>query len=129
LWRRGHGNWGGTDPHAKLIVNGPVRKLGSDLRHYSHQSINHHLQKSAQFSDEFLRQQSATGRGAGVLELAFRPWWRFIRGYIFRLGFLDGWQGYYIAKHVAFETLVRYAKLREASQSQGVVKGSNKEKS
>jgi glycosyltransferase involved in cell wall biosynthesis len=116
LWRRGHGTWGGTDPHAKLMVNGRAKKLSGDLRHYSHRSINHHLQKSMQFSDEFARQQSAAGRRAGVMELAFRPWWRFIRGYFLRLGFLDGWQGYYIAKHIAFETLVRYAKLRESGE-------------
>ena len=106
-----------------------MRKLSADLCHYSHQSINHHLQKSAHFSDEFQRQQFAAGRSAGVLDLAFRPWWRFIRGYLLRLGFLDGWQGYYVAKHVAFETLLRYAKLRQASQSRGVVKVTNKEKS
>jgi hypothetical protein len=27
---------------------------------------------------------------------------------------LDGWQGYYIAWMTAFETVTRYAKLREA---------------
>jgi hypothetical protein len=40
--------------------------------------------------------------------------WRFFRAYFIRRGFLDGWQGYYIASHTAFATLARYAKLREA---------------
>lgn len=114
LWHRGRGTWGGTDPHAKLQVDGPVRRLTGNLRHYSHQSINHHIQKTISFSDEFLRHHSSANRDAGFADLVFRPFWRFFRGYIIRLGFLDGWQGYYIAKHVAFETLVRYAKLRDA---------------
>jgi len=117
LWRRGRGQWGGTDPHAKLRVDGSVRKLTGDLRHYSHQSINHHIQKTIAFSDEFLRQHSTANREAGLAHLTFRPFWRFFRGYVLRRGFLDGWQGYYIAKHIAFETLVRYAKLRAANIS------------
>jgi hypothetical protein len=51
-----------------------------------------------------------------MFELVIRPWWRFLRGYVFRLGFLDGWQGYYIARVNAFSTLTRYAMLREKSE-------------
>jgi hypothetical protein len=49
--------------------------------------------------------------------LVGRPLWRFMRAYIIRLGFLDGWQGFYIASHTAFSALVRYARLREASEA------------
>ena len=45
--------------------------------------------------------------------LMIRPVWRFIRAYFFRLGFLDGWQGCYIAWLNAFSTASKYAKLRE----------------
>jgi glycosyltransferase involved in cell wall biosynthesis len=116
LWRRGRGTWGGTDPHAKLLVDGPVKRLRGNLRHFSYLSMNHHLQKIAAFSDEFVRQQLPTGRQSSALDLVFRPCWRFFRGYVIRLGFLDGWQGYCIARHIAFETMLRYAKLREARQ-------------
>jgi hypothetical protein len=49
-----------------------------------------------------------------VIELVLRPGWRFLRGYLLRRGFLDGWQGYYIARLNAFATLTRYALLFEA---------------
>ena len=48
----------------------------------------------------------------------FREPWRFLRAYFFRLGFLDGWQGFYIAKLSAFSTLTRYIMVREAEQEQ-----------
>ncbi|MEI6467415.1 MAG: glycosyltransferase [Verrucomicrobiota bacterium] len=38
--------------------------------------------------------------------------WRFLRCYFLRLGFLDGWQGYYIAWMTSFYTATRYAKLQ-----------------
>jgi len=33
-----------------------------------------------------------------------------------RLGFLDGWQGYYIAAVSSFSTLTRYAMVRESQE-------------
>jgi hypothetical protein len=49
-----------------------------------------------------------------LFDLAVRPAWRFFRAYVLKLGFLDGWQGYYIASLTAFSTLTRYTKVREA---------------
>jgi len=37
-----------------------------------------------------------------------------VRGYFLRLGFLDGWQGYAIARMVSQEAFLRYIKIREA---------------
>ncbi len=114
LWRRGKARWGGVDPHAILSVEGTIGKLRGDLHHFSRESINVHLGKLAHFSDEFVRQHRDKPGVPGIFEMAARPFWRFIRAYFLRLGFLDGWPGYYIAAHTAFSTLVRYAKLREA---------------
>jgi glycosyltransferase involved in cell wall biosynthesis len=114
LWRRGCAAWGGTDPHDKLLVEGCIGCLGSNLHHYSRESINEHLEKIIPFSDEFVKQRAGQGGLPGAFDLALRPLWRFVRAYILRLGFLDGWPGYYIACHTAFSTVVRYAKLREA---------------
>jgi len=113
LWRRGRAEWVGGHVHEKLRVDGAVGKLRSDLHHYSRESINAHLQKIIPFSDEFVRERAGAIGKPGVFDLAVRPWWRFVRAYCFRLGFLDGWPGFYIACHTAFSTVVRYAKIRE----------------
>ena len=113
LWRRGRAHWGGVDPHAKLIVDGALKKLRGNLLHYSNDSINRQIEKIIPFSDEFTRQQMARGAGAGLFDLGIRPIWRFLRAYVFRAGFLDGWPGYYIAWLNAFSTVTRYAKIRE----------------
>jgi len=114
LWRRGSAEWRGENVHETVAVQGAVAKCKNDLLHYSMDDLNHHVRKSVQYSDLFAQRRGAGGRGAGVLELWFRPWWRFVRGYFLRLGFLDGWQGFVIARMVAFETFLRYAKVREA---------------
>jgi glycosyltransferase involved in cell wall biosynthesis len=116
LWKKGRARWGGTDPHDRLEVDGAIGRLRRDLLHYSSESINARLRKLIPFSDEFVRQHSEAAGTPGFFDLALRPLWRFARAYVFRLGFLDGWQGYYIASHTAFSTLVRYAKLREQKE-------------
>jgi glycosyltransferase involved in cell wall biosynthesis len=113
LWRRGHAFWGGVDPHAKLTVNGEVKKLRSNLLHYSNDSINRQIEKIIPFSEEFMRQHFSRNAESGPFDLAIRPFWRFLRAYFFRAGFLDGWPGYYIAWLNAFSTVTRYAKVRE----------------
>jgi glycosyltransferase involved in cell wall biosynthesis len=114
LWRRGDAQWGGIDPHDAVLVNGRVGKLKNDLLHYSMEDLNHHVRKIISYSDIFARQKLETGQNVSGLTLWFRPWWRFVRGYFLRLGFLDGWQGFAIARLVAMETFLRYAKIREA---------------
>jgi len=113
LWRRGRADWGGVDPHAKLIVDGEVKKLRGNLLHYSNDSINRQIEKIIPFSEEFMRQHLARNATSGPFDLAIRPVWRFLRAYFFRAGFLDGWPGYYIAWLNAFSTVTRYAKVRE----------------
>jgi len=117
IWRKGQGAWSGRDPHPYVKVNGKIEKLRGNLLHFSSESITGRLGKIVHFSDEFLLQHRGDPR-PGIVQLAVRPWWRFVRAYVFRLGFLDGWQGFYIASHTSFATLVRYSKLREAIEKE-----------
>ncbi len=112
LWRRGRAKWGGLDPHDKLMVDGTTGKLNSDLHHFTSETLGRQVQKIIPYSNAFVRQKAGTS--AGFFDLVIRPAWRFLRGYIFRLGFLDGWQGYYIAWMNAFATVTKYARLCEA---------------
>jgi glycosyltransferase involved in cell wall biosynthesis len=114
LWRQGQAAWTGEEPHARLAVRGPVRRLRSDLWHYSFDDLAHQISKIVPYQADAVRQRLGAGRSSSALELVVRPWWRFLRGYVFRRGFLDGWQGYYIARLNAFATLTRYALMREA---------------
>jgi hypothetical protein len=116
LWRRGSASWSGDEPHAHLVVNGKIGRLSADLLHHSNESIARQIAKIAPYHEDHVRRFIRAGRSAGAVELAFRPCWRFIRGYWLRLGFLDGWQGFYIAALSSFSTLTRYALVREAQE-------------
>jgi glycosyltransferase involved in cell wall biosynthesis len=116
LWRRGHAKWGGQDPHDKLEVSGQVGRLQSEILHYTSDTLERLVIKTMAYAEDFVRHCAQDGRRVRYLDLLMRPAWRFVRGYLLRRGFLDGWQGVSVAWMGAFYTFLRYAKALEAQQ-------------
>ncbi len=115
LWRKDAAQWKGVDPHAALEVRGSIQRLRGDLLHYTTDTLNRQVAKTVAYADDFARHCQEKGRRVRLIELVVRPVWRFVRGYVFKLGFLDGWQGFTIAWMTAFYTFLRYARAREAA--------------
>ena len=61
-----------------------------------------------------MQTQQSKGKRWSLLHTLFRPWWRFVRAYVFKLGFLDGFPGFWIATATAFFTLDRYSRMFES---------------
>lgn len=116
LWRRGAAQWSGADPHGKLVVQGKIGTLRSDLLHYSNPTIGGYVQKINYYADAYLRWQIDQGVRWSAASAIFRSGWRFARAYFFRLGFLDGYPGFFIAASTAYSTLVRHSRLFEHLQ-------------
>lgn len=115
LFRRDGARWGGDEfVHEKIECSGPVAKLRGDLHHYSFPTLASHVAKINPFADLFVRQQQARGTRFTPTAAVFRPCWRFVRAYVLRRGFLDGFPGFYIAWATSFATFVRYSRLYEA---------------
>jgi len=113
LLRRGRGKWGGSPEHDKMELNGPAAKLEGDLHHYSYRDMNHHLIKLPYYADIYLKRLRAKNAQWSSLSTIFRAFWRFFRCYFLRLGFLDGFPGFYIAYFQGFSSLYRHTKLYE----------------
>lgn len=113
LFRRDRGRWGGNREHDKLILAGREKRVRAELLHYSFPTVEDNVRKIPTFAAAFAEERQAKGIGFQWRDLLFRPLWRFVRGYILRLGFLDGFPGFYIAVVTALATFVRYAKLYE----------------
>jgi glycosyltransferase involved in cell wall biosynthesis len=116
LWQRSQARWSGASVHERLEVDGRVGCLRADLLHHTAETIDHQIAKISRYSEDFLRDARARERSTSGFDLFIRPAWRFVRGYFFRLGFLDGWQGCHIAWMTAFYTATRYAKVRAAQE-------------
>ena len=113
LVRRDRAKWVGSIEHDKLEVPGPVKMCMGDLHHFSFPTMARYVEKINIFADESLKRQLAAGKSWSLGETLFRPLWRFVRAYLLRRGFLDGFPGLWIAWSTAYQTFVRYSRLYE----------------
>jgi glycosyltransferase involved in cell wall biosynthesis len=93
LFDRRRGGWIGEEIHENTRVNGSVARLSGHLEHFSYRSLADHHNRMALYADLMARALYARGKRCGLGKVLFNPQWRFFRGYVLRLGFLDGWRG------------------------------------
>ena len=117
LFQRGKGKWAGSAEHCAVEVQGEDTILDGDLLHYTNPDISSYVNKINYFADLYLQRQLAEKARWSAPSAVFRAGWRFVRAYIFRRGFLDGYPGFFIAASTAYSTLVRHSRLYEHFQA------------
>lgn len=117
LFKRHGAKFAGQPGHDNVELPSGARVLAmkSDLHHYSFPSINRYIEKINVFSDAYLQRQLAAGEKISIPAVILRPFWRFFRAYFLRLGFLDGFPGFWIAIATSFQAFIRHTRLYEAS--------------
>lgn len=114
LFPQSKGEWTGDFVHETLQINSEtvVKKLTGDLLHYTCYTIGEHVERINRYSSLAAGSLFARGKKASLFRLLLSPTVRFLQIYFLKLGFLDGFNGYIIAKLSAKATFLRYAKLR-----------------
>ncbi len=107
------GKWGGQNPHDKVIMNDNtvVKHLKGDLLHYTYQSYEEHSRQMERFSTIAAKAMYDKKKPLRRFKLWVNPAWAFIKGYIIKLGFLDGKEGFMIARFTAIQSYLKYRKL------------------
>ena len=117
LFRRDKVVWGGVDPHEKVILSGRSARLRGALLHYTYRDVSDHLVTINGFTDVAALQLALRGIRPACRDLVLRPWWRFFRFYVLRLGFTQGLAGLFVAQSAAFYVFAKYAKLWELTHA------------
>ncbi|HEX4383275.1 MAG TPA: glycosyltransferase family 2 protein [Myxococcales bacterium] len=102
--------------HERLLVEGSIGQLQAPILHYTYDSLADCLQKMQRYGERAATMLHERGVRAGPAQVALRPLWRFVRGYLLKGGFLDGGPGAAMAWARAFEAYCRYARLWELSR-------------
>jgi glycosyltransferase involved in cell wall biosynthesis len=113
LFDRRIAKWGGLNPHDKIILEQgfPVSHLEGDILHYSFSTIDDHVWQNNRLSAIAATSLYNTGSKSSWFKMLVRPAWAFINGYLFRMGFLDGTDGFTIAINTAHQVFLKYNKL------------------
>lgn len=123
LFLRDHGRVGGDEPHDRVVVSGPIKRLHGDLLHFTYRDLSDHVYTVNRFSSISAEGMFKEGLRCGMFPMLARPTARFVRSYIVRRGFLDGAPGLIAALIVAFGVFLKYAKLRELAMREGGAEG------
>ena len=101
----------GQDPHDVMTPEKDARigRLKGDLMHIADENFESRHQKNEKHSTRAAEALFNNGIKPNLFREYVKPAARFISSYFFRLGFLDGYYGWFVAKSEA-----QYVKMREA---------------
>ncbi|MBK7173281.1 MAG: glycosyltransferase family 2 protein [Bacteroidales bacterium] len=111
---RNHARWEGTNPHDELkLQSGQIIHLKGDLLHYSYHSIKGHVAQANHFTDISAQAMFEKGLKAPIWRLLVNPTLMFLKSYVLKQGYLDGFYGFTISLISAHATFLKYAKLKQ----------------
>lgn len=114
LFRKSAAKWIGKELHERVQVSGEVGILRSSLYHYSYSDLTEHIDTVNRFAVLWAKEQIQSGKKKPVaIRLIIHPLIKFVECYVWKRGFIDGYQGLIIAGISAFYVFLRYAKLYE----------------
>lgn len=116
LFDRRQARWSDDVVHEKVITLGVVGSLKGDLLHHSEETIESYLAKQNRYTTLAARALVDEGAQVPFGKLFFSPFFRFIKFYFLRAGFLDGLPGLIHILIGCFNSFAKYAKMIEFSR-------------
>lgn len=113
LFRKDDGGWTGVNPHDRYVLSSgsTLKHLPGDLLHYSFYTMEEHRAQIEKFSTISSQAKYAKGIRSNVLKVWVKPAAKFLKSFVLKRGFLDGYYGWIIATYSAYATYLKYSKL------------------
>jgi len=91
--------------HEKVVTKGKIGSLKNHIIHLAYENIEEFINKQNRYS--------TLNAKPNRFKAVFNPFWTFFKMYILKFGFLDGWEGFVIAKLYSEYTFWKYIKKME----------------
>jgi (heptosyl)LPS beta-1,4-glucosyltransferase len=102
--------------HETLEAGGPAGTLAGNLRHYTYRGISDYITRMERYSTLAAEEIVKSGGAPGVAEIIFKPLATFLKMYVLKGGFAEGYPGLLLSALYAQYTFLKYAKARELHQ-------------
>ena len=99
--------------HEMPQINGKSKILKNNMLHYCFDSASHYKAKMEHYASLKALELFKKGKKPTPFHFIFRPTYKFINNYFFRLGFLDGKAGFQICYLGAYGVYYRYKELQK----------------
>ena len=114
LWKAGHAQWTGENPHDRLDMaeGDEAGFMEGDILHYSYHSVDDHLRQIDYFSDIAAVAYQGPAWLASPFIRPIKAGFQWFKNAILRGGWRDGATGWTIARWSAYATAEKYRKIR-----------------
>ena len=111
LFNKNSSKWGGTNPHDHIVTQGSnIIKLQGDIQHFSFDSISDHLKTIDSFTEIGANEIVRKNKIVTIFSPLTHASWTFIKLYILKRGFLDGFAGLVVSVLSYVHVFVKYSK-------------------
>ncbi len=118
VFNRNVTRYNNNDVHEDIMTDGlAIELLSGNMEHYSYHSISEFIIKADRYSTLFA-QNNVGKRTSSPLKAFFNGVYSFIRTYILKKGFLDGYVGLIISYSHMVTNFYKYMKLYEMNKEQ-----------
>ena len=112
LFNRITAKWGGTNPHDRVELNGKkIITLKGDIEHYSFNSISEHIQTIDSFTEIGAEEIIKKGKSVSLISPFTHGIWTFLKLYILKKGFMDGYAGLVVSILSGMHAFIKYTKV------------------
>lgn len=116
LFRRARAHFDDARVHERVRIEGRIGRLAGRIEHRPYATGAECARKLREYARAGALEAFAGGRTAGWWDRELRPPLRFLRMYVFQLGFLDGAAGLRLCALAAAQVRLKYATLRALSR-------------
>lgn len=113
LFRKTMGGMNTVPVHAAPEVQGRVIDLPVLFRHYGEPDLATRVEKVNRYSSSLVEHTRGKRKRFMALRLIAYPWLAFMKLYVGKRYFLNGWAGFFAARTQAFYAFLKYAKVVE----------------
>ncbi|MBJ11903.1 MAG: hypothetical protein CMG62_02335 [Candidatus Marinimicrobia bacterium] len=113
LFRKKYGRWKDREVHSRIIVSGKIEILNTSIIHNGMPNVSKQISNLDRYTRYEADELNKRKQKYLFLNLFFRPFYVFLKRYIYMQGFRDGWRGYFLAIYASFYVFVSYTKLLE----------------
>jgi glycosyltransferase involved in cell wall biosynthesis len=116
LFRQSAGRMNTVPVHAAPVIDGEAIDLPAPFRHYGEPDLATRVDKVNRYSSGLVDYKKSRKTRLIGLRLLLYPPFAFLKLYLGKRYFLNGWAGYFAARTQSFYAFLKYAKLLEAQR-------------
>ena len=113
LFKNGAGRYNDREVHEKFITQEEIGTIKEEVYHHTYEDLEDYFNKFNRYTSESAKHYKKQNKKKAFFIFYLDSIFKFFKMYIMKMGFLDGYEGYLLAKLSSFYVFTKYAKLKE----------------